>query len=50
VADAVQRDQVRVEGDAARVVELFELLDDFTLMFEVVEPKRASAAPAPPGS
>src|SRR5262245_58734033 len=50
VADAVQRDQVRVKGDAARVVELFELLDDFTLMFEVVEPKRASAAPAPPGS
>jgi linear primary-alkylsulfatase len=50
VADAVQRGRVRVEGDPARVVELFELLDDFTLMFEVVEPKRPSAAPAPPGS
>jgi linear primary-alkylsulfatase len=50
VADAVQRGRVRVEGDPASVVELFELLDDFTLMFEVVEPKRSSAAPAPPGS
>src|SRR5262247_858224 len=50
VADAVQQGRVRVEGDPARVVELFELLDDFTLMFEVVEPKRSSAAPAPPGS
>jgi alkyl sulfatase BDS1-like metallo-beta-lactamase superfamily hydrolase len=31
---------VTIEGDAARVVELFELLDDFRLMFEIVEPKR----------
>jgi alkyl sulfatase BDS1-like metallo-beta-lactamase superfamily hydrolase len=31
---------VSIEGDPARVVELFGLLDDFTLMFEVVEPKR----------
>jgi linear primary-alkylsulfatase len=50
VADAVQRGLVRVEGDGATVVELFELLDDFTLMFEVVEPKRPGAAPGPPGS
>jgi len=50
VADAVQRGLVRVEGDPSGVVELFELLDDFTLMFEVVEPKRSSAAPPPPGS
>jgi alkyl sulfatase BDS1-like metallo-beta-lactamase superfamily hydrolase len=50
VADSVQRGLVRVGGDPSRVVELFELLDDFTPMFEVVEPKRSSAAPAPPGS
>src|SRR5262245_54392122 len=49
VTDAIQRGLVRVEGNPSRVVELFELLDDFTLMFEVVEPKRSSAAPAPPG-
>ncbi len=49
--DAVDRGLVRVEGDAARVAELFGLLDDFSLMFEVLEPKRASrGAPAPPGS
>ena len=39
-ADAVQRGLVGVEGDPAKVAELFSLLDDFTLMFEVVEPKR----------
>jgi alkyl sulfatase BDS1-like metallo-beta-lactamase superfamily hydrolase len=39
-ADAVQRGLVAVDGDAAKVAELFALLDDFTLMFEVVEPKR----------
>jgi alkyl sulfatase BDS1-like metallo-beta-lactamase superfamily hydrolase len=50
VADAVQRGLVRVEGDRSGVVELFELIDDFTLMFEVVEPKRSRGAPAPPGS
>jgi alkyl sulfatase BDS1-like metallo-beta-lactamase superfamily hydrolase len=50
-ADAVERGLVRVEGSAAKVGELFGLLDDFTLMFAVVEPKRASrGAPAPPGS
>jgi alkyl sulfatase BDS1-like metallo-beta-lactamase superfamily hydrolase len=39
-ADAIQRGLVAVDGDAARVAELFGLLDDFTVMFEVVEPKR----------
>ena len=39
-ADAVQRGLVGVDGDPAKVAELFSLLDDFTLMFEVVEPKR----------
>jgi alkyl sulfatase BDS1-like metallo-beta-lactamase superfamily hydrolase len=50
-ADAVERGVVRVEGDAAKVAELFALLDDFSLMFEVLEPKReARAAPGRPGS
>lgn len=39
-ADAVQRGLVGVDGDPGKVAELFSLLDDFTLMFEVVEPKR----------
>jgi linear primary-alkylsulfatase len=47
-ADAVERELVRVDGDAAKVAALFALLDDFSLMFEVLEPKRG--APAPPGS
>ncbi len=38
-ADAVQRGLVGVDGDPAKVAELFSLFDDFTLMFEVVEPK-----------
>jgi alkyl sulfatase BDS1-like metallo-beta-lactamase superfamily hydrolase len=40
LAEAVERGLTRIDGDAAKVVELFGLLDDFTLMFEVVEPKR----------
>ena len=39
-ADAVQRGLARTEGDPAKITELFGLLDDFTLMFEVVEPRR----------
>ncbi|MBI4253963.1 MAG: MBL fold metallo-hydrolase [Candidatus Rokubacteria bacterium] len=38
-ADAVERGLVGVDGDPAKVVELFSLFDDFTVMFEVVEPK-----------
>ena len=50
-ADAVAQGQARIDGDAARVAELFDLLDDFSLMFEVIEPKReARAAPGSPGS
>ena len=40
LADAVERGLVAIEGDAAKVVELFGLLDDFTLMFPIVEPRR----------
>jgi alkyl sulfatase BDS1-like metallo-beta-lactamase superfamily hydrolase len=39
-ADAMQSGSVRVDGDATKVGELLGLLDDFTLMFEVIEPKR----------
>jgi alkyl sulfatase BDS1-like metallo-beta-lactamase superfamily hydrolase len=38
--DAVEGGLVAVDGDRAKVAQLFGLLDDFTLMFEVVEPKR----------
>jgi len=49
--DAVERGLVRVDGNAAKVAELFGLLDDFALMFEVLEPRRESrAAPGRPGS
>jgi alkyl sulfatase BDS1-like metallo-beta-lactamase superfamily hydrolase len=39
-ADAVARGLASVDGNADRVALLFDLLDDFTLMFEVVEPRR----------
>ena len=39
-ANAVKTGLARVEGNAATVAELFDLFDDFTLMFEVVEPRR----------
>jgi alkyl sulfatase BDS1-like metallo-beta-lactamase superfamily hydrolase len=39
-ADAIQRGLARIEGDSGKLVELFSLLDDFALMFDVVEPKR----------
>jgi alkyl sulfatase BDS1-like metallo-beta-lactamase superfamily hydrolase len=40
LADAIAQGLVIVEGEAGKVTELFALLDDFSLMFEVVEPKR----------
>ena len=40
LADALARGVVAVEGDPAKVVELFDLLDEFPLMFDVVEPSR----------
>lgn len=39
-ADAVHGRLVSIEGDSAKVAELFSVLDDFTLMFAVVEPKQ----------
>ena len=38
--EALRAGVVLIEGDATKVVELFALLDDFRLMFEIVEPKR----------
>jgi alkyl sulfatase BDS1-like metallo-beta-lactamase superfamily hydrolase len=40
LARALEQGLVRIEGDGSRVAELFDLLDDFRLMFEVVEPRR----------
>jgi alkyl sulfatase BDS1-like metallo-beta-lactamase superfamily hydrolase len=39
-ADAVQQSLVAITGDPSKPVELFTLLDDFALMFDVVEPQR----------
>ncbi|PYO01140.1 MAG: hypothetical protein DMD91_08680, partial [Candidatus Rokuibacteriota bacterium] len=38
IADAIEGGLARIEGNRDKVVELFSLLDDFTLMFDVVEP------------
>lgn len=39
--EAVAGGLVAIDGDADKVARLFTLVDDFALMFEVVEPKRA---------
>ena len=44
LADAFQQGLVTVDGDPAKLAELFGLLDEFTLMFEVVEPKRGEGS------
>ena len=36
--DAFAQGLVKVEGDAMKVAELFGLLDDFTMGFNIVEP------------
>jgi linear primary-alkylsulfatase len=41
LADAQARGLVTVAGNAAGLAELFSLLDDFTLMFPIVEPRRS---------
>ena len=45
VADGVARGLLAVTGDAATVIALFDLLDDFALMFDVVEPRRLRGTP-----
>jgi linear primary-alkylsulfatase len=39
-SEAVQRGQAAIDGNLAKVADLFSLFDEFPLMFEVVEPKR----------
>ncbi len=39
LADAMQSGSVRIDGDFSQLEELLGMLDDFSLMFEVVEPK-----------
>jgi len=39
IPKAVQSRRVRIDGEASRLVELLGLFDEFTLMFEMVEPK-----------
>ena len=38
--DAMRNGSVRVEGNAQKVVELFGLLDEFTMGFDIIEPRR----------
>jgi alkyl sulfatase BDS1-like metallo-beta-lactamase superfamily hydrolase len=40
VPEAVGSGAVAIAGNAAKVVELFSLLDDLHRMFEIVEPKQ----------
>ena len=42
--EAVAAGLVRIAGDGSKIAELFALLDDFTIAFEVVEPLRTSRA------
>jgi alkyl sulfatase BDS1-like metallo-beta-lactamase superfamily hydrolase len=38
--DAVAQGVVKIAGDGMKVTELFALLDDFSMGFEIVEPLR----------
>jgi alkyl sulfatase BDS1-like metallo-beta-lactamase superfamily hydrolase len=40
IAEALQHGLAHIEGDTEKVVALFGLLDDFALMFDVMEPRR----------
>lgn len=40
--DAVQSGQIKVAGQAEKVIELFSILDTFNPYFEIVEPKKLS--------
>jgi alkyl sulfatase BDS1-like metallo-beta-lactamase superfamily hydrolase len=49
--EAVAAGLVHITGNAPKVAELFALLDDFTIAFEVVEPRNLATDPqAPPSS
>ena len=40
IAEAIDQGLVAIAGDRAPVALLFALLDDFALMFDVIEPRR----------
>lgn len=40
LADAIRAGTITAEGDAAKLSELFELIDEFYFMFEILEPRR----------
>jgi alkyl sulfatase BDS1-like metallo-beta-lactamase superfamily hydrolase len=40
IDEAIDQGLVAIEGDRAAVARLFGLLDDFALMFDVIEPRR----------
>ena len=42
ISEGVQSGSVRLDGDPGKLAELFGLVDEFTLMFEVVEPRRSA--------
>ena len=44
MTDAHSQERARITGDAAKLTELFALLDDFTVAFEIVEPRKAPFA------
>jgi alkyl sulfatase BDS1-like metallo-beta-lactamase superfamily hydrolase len=50
LADAQAQGLVKIEGDGAKLTELFGLLDDFNMGFEVVEPLGASLSPLKSGT
>ena len=43
--EAMGQGLVKIAGNGAKVAELFGLLDDFSMGFEVIEPLRASLSP-----
>lgn len=40
-SEAIQSSRIAVTGDAKKLDELMELMDEFPRMFEIIEPKRA---------
>jgi len=44
LAEAVEQGSVAIEGDGSKLHELFDLLDEFQLMFPVIEPRAGIAS------
>ncbi|MDH3604801.1 MAG: MBL fold metallo-hydrolase, partial [Candidatus Tectomicrobia bacterium] len=43
--DAMDRGAITIEGDVSKLRELFELIDDFLFLFDILEPHRQSPLP-----